>query len=83
MGPGFHQIGYDERTSAVPLPTFGYFVGPARRIVGTVAGRQVVARLQRWSVDQQVVSFWFDPAALPPGDRLDGIVARDASNRLL
>ncbi|MET8233909.1 hypothetical protein ABZS77_24870 [Micromonospora sp. NPDC005298] len=81
--PGFHQIGYDERSSAAPVPAFGYFVGPATRIVGTVDGQQVEARLARWSVDPQVVIFWFEPAELTPGRRLDGIVARDATGRRL
>ncbi|PWR10615.1 hypothetical protein DKT68_08340 [Micromonospora acroterricola] len=81
--PGFHQIGYDEGGSAAPVPAFGYFVGPAHRITGTVDGRQVAARLARWSADKQVVIFWFDPADLAPGDRLDGITARDGSNRRL
>ncbi|MGC4749837.1 hypothetical protein ACLQ28_29885 [Micromonospora sp. DT201] len=81
--PGFHQIGYDVRSSAAPVPTFGYFVGPAQRIIGTVDGRQVDARLARWSVDKQVVIFWFDPAKLTPGERLDGIIARDSSGRRL
>lgn len=81
--PGFHQIGYDERSSTVPVPTFGYFVGPAHRIVGTVGGRQVDARLARWSIDKQVLVFWFDPAELTPGERLDGIIARAASGRRL
>ncbi|MGW3893310.1 hypothetical protein ACWD69_32135 [Micromonospora chokoriensis] len=77
--PGFHQIGYDERSSTTPVPTFGYFVGPAHRVIGTVDGRQVDARLARWSVDKQVVIFWFDPTLLTPGERLDGIIARDAA----
>ncbi|MFF0253420.1 hypothetical protein ACFYPW_13100 [Micromonospora zamorensis] len=81
--PGFHQIGYDERSSTVPVPTFGYFVGPAQRIVGTVGGRQVDARLARWSENKQVLIFWFDPAELTPGQRLDGIIARDANGRRL
>ncbi|MET8369499.1 hypothetical protein ACPXB1_14340 [Micromonospora sp. DT68] len=82
-GPGFHQIGYDERGAGAAVPTFGYFVGPAQQITGTVNGRQVSARLARWSADKQVVIFWFDPADLAPGDRLDGIVARDAENKRL
>jgi hypothetical protein len=82
---GFHQIGCDESDDPTvpPVPTFGYFVGPAERIVGTVDGRQVAARLARWSEDRQVVIFWFDPADLVPGVPLDGIVARDADNRPL
>ncbi|MET8123198.1 hypothetical protein [Micromonospora sp. NPDC005189] len=82
-GPGFHQIGYGERASAAPVPTFGYFVGPAQRIIGTADGRQVDARLTRWSADKAVVIFWFDPADLTPGERLDGIIARDGSGRRL
>ncbi|MFI9641088.1 hypothetical protein ACIG87_13635 [Micromonospora sp. NPDC051925] len=84
--PGFHAIGYGESTPSddrPPVPTFGYFVGPAKRIVGTIDGRQVDARLARWSRDPDVVVFWFDPADLAPGARLDGIVARDAKGRLL
>ncbi|MEU7843684.1 hypothetical protein AB0B39_22315 [Micromonospora sp. NPDC049114] len=81
--PGFHQIGYDERSSDAPVPTFGYFVGPAERIIGTVDGRQVDARMARWSMDKQVVIFWFDPATLTPGERLDGIIARDRAGRRL
>ncbi|MEV4480722.1 hypothetical protein [Micromonospora coxensis] len=84
--PGFHQIGYDESGPArtrPSLPTFGYFVGPADRITGTVDGRQFTARLARWSEDPQVVIFWFDPQVLAPGVRLDGIVARDAQGRRL
>ncbi|WP_238425990.1 hypothetical protein [Micromonospora parastrephiae] len=81
--PGFHEIGYDERSSAAPVPTFGYFVGPAQRITGTVDGRQVDARLARWSFDKQVVVFWFDPGELAPGERLDGIIARDGAGRRL
>jgi hypothetical protein len=84
--PGFHEIGYDasgpDRDSP-PVPTFGYFVGPAERIVGTVGGREVTARLARWSEDGQVVVFWFDPADLTPGVRLDGIVAHDARGQRL
>ncbi|MFJ6200014.1 hypothetical protein [Micromonospora sp. NPDC092111] len=83
---GFHQIGYDQSLppdTRPPVPTFGYFVGAAKRIVGTADGRQVDARLARWSVDPDVVIFWFDPAVLTPGVRLDGIVARDVGGRLL
>ncbi|MGC4869047.1 hypothetical protein ACLQ3B_26815 [Micromonospora sp. DT53] len=82
--PGFHQIGYDEGSgAAASVPTFGYFVGPAQRIIGTVDGRQVDARMARWSVDKQVLIFWFDPAQLTPGERLDGIIARDGGGRRL
>ncbi|MFI7604608.1 hypothetical protein ACIBTV_05735 [Micromonospora sp. NPDC049366] len=84
--PGFHQIGYDQSPQTprpTPMPGFGYFVGPADRIVGTVDGREIPARLALWSRDTRVVVFWFDPKALPPGVELDGIVARDAKGRRL
>ncbi|MGV9212988.1 hypothetical protein ACTFTM_14115 [Micromonospora sp. RB23] len=81
--PGFHQIGYDESESVFAVPTFGYFVGPAARIIGTVDGRQVDATVRRWSLDKQVVIFWFDPTTLAPGKRLDGIVAHDGAGRRL
>ncbi|WP_329013662.1 hypothetical protein OG271_04845 [Micromonospora rifamycinica] len=84
--PGFHEIGYDDATPSAgrpPVPTFGYFVGPASRIVGTVDGRQVDARLAQWSTDPELVIFWFDPVDLAPGVRLDGIVAQDRTGRPL
>ncbi|MER7889991.1 hypothetical protein ABTX15_09230 [Micromonospora sp. NPDC094482] len=84
--PGFHQIGNDQQgfpPHRSPVPTFGYFVGPAKRIVGTADGRQITARLARWSEDPQVVIFWFHPDSLAPGVELDGIVARDAADRRL
>lgn len=83
--PGFHEIGYDQQRvpADASIPTFGYFVGPAARILGTVDGRQVEAKLSRWSEDPQVVIFWFDPRTLTPGTPLDGITARDSNNRRL
>jgi hypothetical protein len=83
--PGFHEIGYDQQRvpTDTSVPTFGYFVGPAARIVGTVDGRQVEAKLARWSEDPQVVIFWFDPETLTPGTPLDGITARDPQGRRL
>ncbi|RIV39996.1 hypothetical protein [Micromonospora radicis] len=84
--PGFHQIGYEPSTEplpADPVPTFGYFVGPAVRIVGRVGKVSVPAKLARWSEDPDVVIFWFPPQSLSPGQRLDGILAWDAQDRRL
>ncbi|MER5457499.1 hypothetical protein ABT008_22245 [Micromonospora sp. NPDC002389] len=84
--PGFHQIGYEPSGEVLPddpVPTFGYFVGPAARIDGTAGGQTVTARLARWSADADVVIFWFPPEALRPGQRLDGIRAWDARDRRL
>ncbi|GAB3796217.1 hypothetical protein GCM10027605_03730 [Micromonospora zhanjiangensis] len=83
--PGFHAIG-NERTGqrdGPPLPIFGYFVGPAKRITATAGERRVDARVARWSADPQVLIFWFDPEELAPGVRLDGIIARDSQGRRL
>jgi len=82
--PGFHQIGYEpsgELLPAVSVPTFGYFVGPASKIVGTIGDSQITARLAPWSEDPAVVVFWFDPQSLTPGQRLDGIAAYDAQGQ--
>lgn len=84
--PGFHEIGYEpseQMPPATAVPTFGYFVGPAARIDGVVDGHHVAARLAYWSLDPDVVIFWFDPQALTPGQRLDGVVAYDAQGRKL
>ncbi|MEV4535927.1 hypothetical protein AB0J82_19095 [Asanoa sp. NPDC049518] len=83
---GFHEIGRDQSGAvgtSPTVPTFGYFVGPAQSIVGTVDGQHRKARLARWSEDSRVVIFWFDPTDLTPGVPLDGIVARDNRNREL
>ncbi|GIF78207.1 hypothetical protein [Asanoa siamensis] len=83
---GFHEIGCDQsdgRLTDPQVPTFGYFVGPAHSIIGTVDGQNMKARLARWSEDPQVVIFWFDPTELAPGVPLDGIVAHDVHNRRL
>jgi hypothetical protein len=84
--PGFHEIGYEPSDQVLPataVPTFGYFVGPAAKIVGTVDGYEIIARQTLWSEEPEVVIFWFDPQSVTPGQRLDGIVAYDAQGRKL
>ncbi|MEU3627375.1 hypothetical protein BS329_26920 [Amycolatopsis coloradensis] len=59
--PGFHAVsgginGY---------PSFGYYAGPAVKITAKVAGKSVTARQAPWSVDPNVVVFWFDSDADP------------------
>ncbi len=79
--PGFHELGYEPSAQLLPddpVPTFGYFVGPATRIIGSVGGQRMDAELARWSEDADVVVFWFHPQVLRPGQRLDGILAWDA-----
>ncbi|WP_327038350.1 hypothetical protein [Micromonospora maris] len=84
--PGFHEIGYEPSAQLLPddpVPTFGYFVGPATRIIGSVGGQRLKAELATWSEDDDVVVFWFHPQVLRPGQRLDGILAWDAQGRRL
>jgi hypothetical protein len=80
--PGFHQIGYDQG-SGKAIPTFGYFVGPAATIQARTGPEELLAHVAGWSVDPNVKIFWFDPAALPPGLLLDGILAFDSHGRRL
>lgn len=85
--PGFHQIGYDPSGTppdASSIPTYGYFVGPAHRIEGVVKkGKTVAANIASWSERTDVKIFWFDPASLPPGQRLEGIHAYDITGKEL
>jgi hypothetical protein len=84
--PGFHTIGSDPSgrpPDASSIPTFGYFVGPARRIEGVVKGRTILAAVASWSEDKNVKLFFFDPTDLPPGQDLDGIRAYDSAGRKL
>jgi hypothetical protein len=83
LSRGFHQIGYAGSGEPDGYPTFGYFVGPAVKIQGRAGGRTPVARIAGWSKDPSVQIFWFDPAELRPGVRLDGISAFDADGRRL
>jgi hypothetical protein len=65
------------------VSTYGYFVGPAKRIVGDHRGRKVNACLAPWSEDPRVVIFWFHPDDLRLGVRFDGILAYDSAGRKL
>jgi hypothetical protein len=68
---GFHAIELGDSSEFAPryqspaMPIFGYFVGPAARIVATRNGKRIDAELAHWSENPGVVIFWFDPDLLP------------------
>jgi hypothetical protein len=57
----------------VDFPFFGYYVGPARKIVSG----KVTAQQQAWSEDPSVIVFWFDPADAPQGFTAKALTAYD------
>jgi hypothetical protein len=67
----------------VQVPVLGYFAGPAARITSTVHGKPVAAHLAKWSEDQSVVFFWFDPAQVPSADALTPLAAYTAGGTRL
>jgi hypothetical protein len=81
--PGFHAVQAPTETSGVRVPEFGYYVGPAVRITGSVGGRPVEAKQAVWSEDATVVLFWFDPADAPAGSEPSGLTAWDAAGQAL
>lgn len=72
--PGFHGVsgGIND------IPSFGYYAGPAAKITATINGKTVTAHQAAWSVDPNVVVFWFDSGA-DPAD----LAAFDASGKKL
>ncbi|MEV6875654.1 hypothetical protein [Amycolatopsis sp. NPDC051128] len=80
---GFHATDGGELVQDQLIPVFGYFTGPAAKITTTVRGKTVEATLAKWSVDPDVVFFWFDPAAVPDSGALTPLVAYDANGKRL
>jgi hypothetical protein len=60
--PGFHAVTGGLNADGHDVPTFGYYVGPAAKITSSAG----VAHQARWSVDPNVVVFWFDLGAPDP-----------------
>jgi hypothetical protein len=75
---GFHAVTGGLTIDSTPVPSFGYYAGPAAKITGTVAGRKVQAHQAVWSQDPNVVFFWFDPGTEPAG-----LTALDAAGHRL
>jgi hypothetical protein len=80
---GFHATDGGETVGNQVIPVFGYFAGPAARITTTVHGRTVEARTAQWSVDPNVVIFWFNPDAVPDSTVLTPLIAYDADGKRL
>jgi hypothetical protein len=76
--PGFNAVTGGMTVKGIPVPSFGYYAGPAAKITATVAGRQVRAHQATWSQDLGIVFFWFDSAADPAR-----LTAVDAAGRTL
>lgn len=80
--PGFHavqaqtEIGDDR----VVVAQFGYYAGAAAKITAVQAGRPIVAHQAAWSVDPNIVIFWFDRFT---GEEPTGLAAFDAAGAAL
>jgi len=77
--PGFHAVEGAMEVGGHKTPAFGYYVGPAAKIVATAEGRTVTARQAVWSEDPSVVVFWFDLDAGP----LSRLKAYDSAGQTL
>jgi len=56
---GFHAVEGAMEIDGRKTPTFGYYVGPARKITGQAHGKTVTAHQATWSEDPSVQIFWF------------------------
>jgi hypothetical protein len=79
--PGFHAVQGAAEIGTRRTLTFGYYVGPAVRILGRDRARDktVAAGQAAWSVDPSVVFFWFPAGA----GALSRLRALDAAGRRL
>ena len=62
---GFHAIeaAMMVGTSAVAVPEFGYYAGPAATITARQGGHLIHASLAHWSASPRIVIFWFPTTA--------------------
>ncbi|MEW2500138.1 hypothetical protein AB0878_06600 [Amycolatopsis sp. NPDC047767] len=72
---GFHATAGGMEAGGTWVPVYGYFSGPAVKIVSTVHGKPVLAKTASWSVDPNVVVFWFDQREVPDPAVLTPLVA--------
>jgi len=56
---GFHAVESAMEIDGRKTPTFGYYVGPAKKITGQAHGKTFTARQATWSEDPSVQIFWF------------------------
>jgi hypothetical protein len=77
--PGFHAVQAAMNVEGDDFPLFGYYIGPAKKIVSG----KLVAKQQAWSEDPSVIVFWFDPSKTPDGFKAKALTAYDrAGDRL-
>lgn len=77
--PGFHAVSGPLGADGYPLPSFGYYAGPAAKITAKIQGKDAVAHQAKWSVNPDIVIFWFDQTSGDP----DGLAAFDAAGKQL
>jgi len=77
--PGFHAVQGSMHVNGRQTPTFGYYVGPAKKITGKAHGKKVTAGLATWSEDPSVHIFWFAPSVQGIGN----LAAFDKAGRKL
>jgi len=68
---GFHAVTGGLNADGQDVPSFGYYYGPAAKITA----QSGVAHQAQWSVDPNVVVFWFDSGVAEP----EGLKAFDAA----
>lgn len=73
--PGFRGAEAPMVVDDVATPAFGYYVGPATKITVLADGRKVTAQQAPWSEDASVIAFWFDPAQVKAGAKLEKLTA--------
>jgi hypothetical protein len=56
---GFHAVEGAMNVDGYKTMTFGYYVGPAKKITGKAHGKTLTARQATWSEDSSVQIFWF------------------------
>jgi hypothetical protein len=83
QSPGFHSLNGTVTVDDSFVPTFGYFVGAAKRITTTVHGNTVEAHLAQWSGDSQVKFFWFTQQDVPDSNLMTPPNAYNAANQLI
>ncbi|MEU5786072.1 hypothetical protein [Micromonospora lupini] len=82
VGPGFHvPEGPASLEGGIEQPAFGYFVGTAAKITGTVDGKTFVAKQAVWSKNAAVKVFWFDNTTVTGASTLTNVTAYDVAGK--
>ncbi len=77
-----HAYTYSEDPNAPMVqPAYGYFVGKPAKITGTVDGKQVKAKMVKWSANSKVTVFWFDNTKVTGDDHLSSVSAYNAAGK--